>query len=103
MLTEDQIAEFETTHNRIAHVIGKDKAWEVVVRKPTRSEFKRFKAMVHNPSQAPDAMEHLIRTCVVYPSRDALDALLEDFPALPAAFDSQLAELVGAAADETVK
>jgi hypothetical protein len=103
MLSPEDLSKLETEHKRIAHVIGKNAAWEVVIRKPTRPEFKRFKSMAMNPAQQADALEHMIRTIVVYPSRAAFDALLEDYPAIPAAFDAQLAELTGAAVDESVK
>lgn len=103
MLTADAIAEFETTHKRIAHVIGKDNAWECVFRKPTRAEYKRFRSMASNPSQQADAQEVLARSCVVYPTPVDFDALLEEYPAIAEACGGALGKLVGLAVDDSVK
>ncbi len=103
MLTKDQIAEFEATHKRIAHVVGKDDAWECVFRRPTRAEFKRFRAQLHNDEQKADAQENLARSCVVHPPATGFDALLEDFPAIPEACGKALGELAGFAVNQSAK
>lgn len=105
MLTKDQIDKFEVEHKRIAYLKGNGDppAWEVVLRKPTRAEYKRFRAMSHNPSQVSDAQEVLARSTVVYPTREAFDALLEEWPGIPEAAGKAFTELSGIAHQEDVK
>jgi hypothetical protein len=82
MLTADEFKDLETKHKRIGRLKSKSGAWEVVFRKPTRAEFKQFRSRAHNPAQKAEAQEILARQCVVFPSREAFDALLEDYPAI---------------------
>ena len=103
MLTEDQVKELETKYGRVAHVVGAGGKWEVVFRKPARAEYKRFRSMSHNPSTVADAQETLCRACVVHPSKEAFDALLEDWPGICEAAGKALSELAGIAVDESVK
>jgi hypothetical protein len=94
-LSQQQIDEFEAQHKRIAHLRGKDDTWEVVFRKPTRAEYRRFKSQINDPTQQSDAAEQLARQLVVYPSREAFDALLEDWPAIPEAASKAFLALSG--------
>ncbi len=103
MLNEEQIEELRALHKRIAVVQGKDDAWFVVFRKPTRAEFKRFRSMLHNEEQKSDAQESLARSCAVYASGGGFDALLEDFPAIPEACGKALGELAGFAVNQSAK
>lgn len=124
-LSEQQIQDLETAHKRVAVVRGRvllhrdgdkkgqpvvdgegrtEHEWECVFRKPTRAEYKRSRAMAHNPAQAPEAQENLARACVVWPpSPQAFDALLEDYPGIPEKAATALGELSGLLSDETVK
>ncbi len=81
-ITDEQMAELEAKHGRIGRLRGRDGGWECVFRKPTRAEFKAFRARAHNPPQRAEAQEILARSCVVFPSREGFDALLEDYPAI---------------------
>ncbi len=103
MLTAEQLKELETNHKRVKRVVGKNGAWECVFRKPDRAEYKRFKSMANNPALLPDAQEALARATVVYPSREAFDALLEDYPGIPEAAADALLELAGVSVDESAK
>lgn len=103
MLTQAEVEALEATHKRVAHLKGTGDAWEVVLRKPTRAEYKRFRAMSHNPAQVAEAQEILARSTVVYPSKEAFDALLEDWPGIPEACGKAFTELSGIAHQEDVK
>ena len=103
MLTDEQVAEYETEHKRVARLRGQNGAWEVVLRKPTRAEYKQFRSRSHDPSKAPDAQELLVRQCCVYPSREAFDALLEDWPGIPEACGEAIKSLTGLSATDDVK
>lgn len=103
MLSKEDVTKLEVEHKRVAHVVGKNGAWEVVLRKPTRPEYKRFRAMATSESQKADAQEVLARSCVVFPAPAAFDALLEEYPAAADACASAMMELVGLHVDESVK
>jgi hypothetical protein len=117
MLTEEQIAELDAKHGRTAMVRspgrGPDKKggdpvppgtdWEVIFRKPRSAEYKRFRAANHNPALIADAQETLARQTVVYPSPEAFNALLEEWPAIPEAASKAFAHLMGLTADESSK
>jgi hypothetical protein len=94
----------ETTHGDIAHVKGRkvegedgksSVPWEVVFRKPKRAEYKMFKSRLRDPRYASDAQEELSQRCVVYPSVDEYEALLEKYPAIPEAASEAFMALVG--------
>lgn len=99
MLTQEQIQELEVQHGRIAHVRSRTEGeWEVVLKKPKRSDYKMFRSQSHNSSQAADAQEILVRKMVVYPDADAFMAMLEEYPAIPEACTGAVALLTGLAA-----
>ena len=101
-LTSEQVQEFEAKHGRIAHVRGKDGAWECVFRKPKRAEYKRFRALAVSDSKA-EAQEWLALATCVYPDATALEALLDNYPGIPEAAAGKLTELAGIATEETGK
>lgn len=59
--------------------------------------------MVHSSDQASEAQEYLARVCVVVPSREGFDTLLEDYPAIPEACAKAIGELTGFAVNESAK
>lgn len=103
MLTEEQLKELETTHRRIARVADRNGQWEVVFRPPNRGEYKQFRAKLHNDALKADATEWLARACVVYPSREAFDALLNDYPGITDACGDAIGELAGFTVDKMGK
>ena len=115
-ISQDQLDALEAAHRRIAHVLGKDDAWEIVLRRPRRDEYKAFRSRVHNASQIADAQELLCRQVVVAVGalialdkastlavQNAFGDLLEEYPGIPEACGKTLEALVGAAGDEAVK
>jgi len=102
-ITQEELDKLEATHGRIAHLRGKGGTWEIVLRKPNRAEYKQFRSRSNNPELAPDAQEQLARQCVVYPSRDAFDALLEEWPAIPEAASKAFSNLMGLAVEADSK
>lgn len=103
MLSDEQLSELEAKHKRVARVRSKDGEWEIVLRRPTRAEYKQFRTRSHNPGTVADAQETLARQCVVYPSREAFDALLEEWPAIPEAASGAFSRLMGLAIDDDSK
>lgn len=104
-ITKEEVAKFEEQHKRVAHLKGSgDPApWEIVIRKPTRIEYKQFRSMSHNPAQVAEAQEILVRKISVFPTGEALDALLEDWPGIPEACGKAVSHLSGISAQEDVK
>lgn len=114
-ITQDELAKLEGQYGRVGHIKGKPypkvgedpskaaPAWEVVLRKPTRAEYKRFRSQSHNPQMVADAQEVLARCCCVFPSKEAFDALLEDYPGIPEAATPVIKDLLGLSVDESEK
>ncbi|UZX16560.1 hypothetical protein KQ693_05890 [Thermus sp. PS18] len=75
----------------------------LVVRPPRRAEYRRFRAMTLDPERRGDATERLVRDCVVWPSPEELDRILETRPALADAVASRLLELAGAVEEVQLK
>ena len=98
-ISSDEIKALEVTHKRVAVVRSKHDDWEVVYRRPTRQEYKRFRAMAQSN---PDAQEQLCRSIVVFPSKEAFDALLEDWPGIPEASAKAIMDLTGMQSKEDV-
>ena len=99
MLTKEQLQELEAKHQRIGRIADKDGKWECVFRKPTRTEYKRFRAMALDERLKPEAQEWLARVTVVHPSAEGFDALLEEYPALGDVAGDELSRLVGLTKD----
>lgn len=102
LLTAEQIQGYQAQHGRVAHVIGKDSAWECVFRKPSRAEYKRFRALAVSDNKA-EAQEWLATVTAVFPDRTAFEALLDNYPGIPEAAAGRLAELAGLSVEETGK
>ena len=99
-LSQEQLDQLETQHKRIAHVRAKDGSWEVVFRKPTRMEYKQYRASSNNEVKKADAQEALCRQIVVYPAKADYDILLDEWPAIPEACGEALRSLLSLGADE---
>lgn len=102
-VTEEQLKELETKYGRVAHVKGANGAWEIVLRKPKRLEYKSFRANAHNPVAKADAQEALVRQLIVVPEKGEIDALLDDWCGIPEACTKAIEQLSGVATDELAK
>lgn len=109
-LSKQQIDELEAKHGRIAHVKGAplpgdekgEPAWEIVLRKPRRAEYKVYRANV--TKEIPEATEYFILATCVYPATtDALEALLDEWPGIPEASANACHKLAGIEVDKAVK
>jgi hypothetical protein len=95
-ITTQEIEALDAAHGRTAVVRAKRGEWEVVFRKPKRMEWKRFQGA----KDTPEALEQLCKTLVVFPSKEAFDALLEEWPGLPVAAAEAIGELAGVSSKE---
>jgi hypothetical protein len=72
-----------------------DGKYTIVVRRPGRAQWKRFRHMIADPAKRADALETLVRDCMLYPDRQAFEAMLEERPALAEVFGDEVGELAG--------
>lgn len=103
--TAEEIAALDSKHRRTATVRDKHGRWCIVLRAPTRPEYKMLRSMTHNPAQAPDAQEMCVRKLIVWPALDAagVDALLDDWPGIPEACGQAILDLTGASGGADAK
>ena len=108
-LTKEKLGELHTQFGRVAHMVSpmeKDDGspeWEFVIRKPTRAEFKVFRAMSSDDNRKADAQENFVRKLVVWPSVEEFNALMEEWPALCDGCGQALLTLSGASQKEAAK
>lgn len=74
---------------------GKDGQYEVLVRDPSRPAFRRFLATSGFPDRRGDALEQLVRDCLLEPEPKALESMLDERPALGGVFGEKLCEFAG--------
>lgn len=101
-ITKEELEKFSNIHKGCAHVVSKRGDWEIVLRKPTRPEYKQYRSR-HHGNDADMAQEILVRQIRVYPDTDAFDAMLEEFPGIPEALTKTVLRLCGMEAEETGK
>lgn len=89
-ITDEQFTELHAKYGRVARIHFSADA-EIVIRAPTRAEYKRCRAALHQPATAPEAQEDLVRAIVVacndvcatdVAAREAFDKLLDVWPGL---------------------
>jgi hypothetical protein len=93
MIDDSTIQVAKTRHGEVVHLEGAGE--EILVRRPTRADWMRFRKLGMGPKRHL-AAERLLRDCCVHPALDALDALLERRPAAAESFVERLLELAGA-------
>lgn len=112
MLSKDELDKLRADHPQgIVHLIGKtlpgarEPAWECVFRAPNRNEYKMYRANAHNRDRVADAGDALAIQTNVYPGREAFQALIEKFPAIPEALtgSDDLKAITGLATEEGAK
>jgi hypothetical protein len=103
--TDDEIKALEATHKTIGVVTAADgKSWRVILRKPNRGEYKRFRAFSNNPQRVDVAQETLFNDICVWPAGSTeREALLNEWPGIPEACGKMLMELAGMAGTEQGK
>lgn len=108
-ITPEQMAELEATHKRIAYCASDTVTadgfpeWEIVLRRPSRAEYKMYRSESNDPSRVADSQERQARRTVVWPSHEQFDAMLDDFPGIAEACAAPLNKLAGIAQVDTGK
>ncbi len=106
--TPEQIAALEAKHRRVIVVHASleendEPVWSVVLRKPTRPEYKMVRAELLDEARKPDATERLFRKICVLPDGAGIDALLDEWPAVPEACSEFMLAMLGAAGKADAK
>jgi hypothetical protein len=99
LLSDEQVEAISDKHGgTVAHRIDPLGRWEIVIRQPTRAEFKLYKSDVSNEFTKLDADEALLRKILVYPeAKDAQDALFNQYIGLAEGTGEELAHITGMA------
>ncbi len=98
---DDVIERLKAEHGEVYLVEAGDVG--VIVRPPTRAEYRRFRALAMDEKKRADAVERLARDCVLWPDADGLDELLERRPALTEVVGGELLKLAGFAEEVEIK
>jgi uncharacterized protein YihD (DUF1040 family) len=95
MITDEMISELKAKHGvdelRLLEACGES----VLIRKPNRGEYQRFRAKLAAEATRDSALEQLVRTVIVYPPPPDFSAMLERLPGLAETFGDEVLELVG--------
>ncbi len=96
-LTSEEVAKLKTANPGLElHQLG-DGAESIVVRLPSRAEWKRMKAMrLEGGAKAVEAYDWLVSTCLVWPTEEQAEELFNSRPAIVDSFANEIAELAGA-------
>ena len=86
MLDEKILGALKAQHGSAIHINipanDYDDEIDIVIKKPPRAEYKRFRAMLFDEAQKPEALETLACACVIYPEIAEFRKLLTERPAL---------------------
>lgn len=94
-LSDEEFAELAAKHGgasslgKVSSVLGC-----VVLRKPAKGEYARFKSQVR-AGNGDAGIEHLVRLCVVHPSKELFDQMVEDRPGILDLCSSTISALSG--------
>lgn len=75
----------------------------VVVKRPTRPQYKRFKSLATDEKRRVDAGEWLVLECLVHPSREDFQIALERHPGLGDSYAEDVLKIAGVGATVDVK
>lgn len=108
-MSPEQLSELQAKHKRVAHLVSStvnddgSPEWEVVLRRPTRHEYKHYRSQCHDSARISDAQEELVRKLMVVPSGEAITTLIDDWPGIPEACGAAIAKLAGMSGQESAK
>jgi len=102
MLEETQLESLKERHGEI-FLVEILEGETLAFRRPSRAEYKRFKAQALDDHKRIEADEQLVRSVVVYPEGAELEALLDRKPALATSLAGEVLEVAGAVQGLQVK
>lgn len=75
----------------------------VIVRRPSREAYRRFRSDRHNPDKRSQAIETLFLGSLLHPTPKDFDRILDEFPALADTFGAQILDSCLGVDEATVK
>lgn len=93
--------ELKAKHGADLHVLAHD-GCEVIVKRPGRFEYRKFRKETLDERKKEDAPENFIRACCVYPEPADLSRMLEARPGLVDTFSGALIDLAGTSREADV-
>lgn len=84
-------------------VTGRNADWTIIIRPPTRMEFKMWKTNTRDQAHSWEATSILVSQTVVYPPQDKFQELLAKWPGIPEACSGAIAELTSMGANSAGK
>ncbi len=93
-ISKDVLEKLKSEHGSLTELSVDNDA--VVVRLPSRGEWKKFRATIADDRKRGDAAEQLLRSCIVFPDETAIEKMLDVRPGLAETFAGELVELAGA-------
>jgi hypothetical protein len=97
MLTKEQVAELKAANPGVELARVVVQGVEVVLKAPSRAQYKRFIKIGRQEGMRMEAAEDLCRDCVVFPGPEELPKLFEQKVALSMTLAGELSEMAGAA------
>jgi hypothetical protein len=95
MMDSAKLEALKAQHGEL-FVIETDDGEALAFRRPTRAEYKRFKANALDEQKRMDADEQLVRAVTIYPDAEGFAALLDRKPALATSMAGEVLKVAGA-------
>lgn len=102
-MTEETIAELKLANPGRELVMLSSSAAEVVAKVPSLVEMGELRNRISDKAKSGNAMEWLVRSCIVYPPREQLNELLTRKPVLIEKWYQKLEAEAGASEEVEVK
>lgn len=98
-MDESKVQELKSKHGElVAYEVG---GQTVAFRRPNRVDYSRFKKEAFKEELRHTAADNLAISCLVYPDRDAFNAIWDRFPTVVDKAANDLIELMGS--EESIK
>lgn len=89
------VEELKTKHGEL-HELSAPSGETVIVATPSKATWKRFQSQIHDERRRADAIEGLVRACIVHPANGDVELMLDRRPGLVETFGKVIVELGGA-------
>lgn len=94
-IPDDQAAELRAKYGENKLVAASAYGHTVVMRKPSQTQWTWLRQISFDEKKKPFAAEELFKQCVVWPSREKVNAMLDEYPALGDNFGNVLVDYLG--------
>jgi hypothetical protein len=102
-ISDETFAELKAKHGEGAVCVVATAAGDVALRRPTRAEYLQFTDKIADAKNRADAMDRIVRQCVVAPPLAELSEALETQPGIVVSCVSPLLEMAGVREEAAVR